>query len=213
MTTTHTPRLTLRPFRAADADALQVSAGVPAVARMTSDIPHPLTLADAQAWLEPQWGEQRFAICRDQALIGGAGTFRRDSGAGELGFWLGQEHWGRGYATEAASAVIAYGVATRAYSGFSSSHFDDNPASRRVLEKLGFEPAGTGRIWSAARQQTVAAHWYWLSLEKATALHGTAIGANAVSSTPERPGRWARFADRLHGALAMLGPRPDTTRR
>ncbi len=174
MTILTTPRLTLRPFAASDAADFQRLAGDWDIARMTSDIPNPLDEAGARHWLTPATEEQRFAICRDERLIGGVGTFRRPSGIGELGFWLGKAWWGRGLATEAASTVIAYGLATEAYTSFSSSHFEDNPASRRVLEKLGFEPAGQGEIWSAARRASVPTLWLWLSLERARELHGGA---------------------------------------
>ena len=97
-----TMRLTLRPFTFADAPAFEGLAGDWDVARMTSDIPHPLDADRARHWLQPATGEQRFAICRKGVLIGGAGTFRRESGVGELGFWLGRAWWGQGFATEAA---------------------------------------------------------------------------------------------------------------
>jgi RimJ/RimL family protein N-acetyltransferase len=177
-----TPRLTLRPFAASDAADFQRLAGDWDIARMTSDIPYPLDEAGARHWLTPATEEQRFAVCRDDMLIGGVGTFRRASGVGELGFWLGSAWWGQGLATEAASAVIAYGLATDAYSSFSSSHFEDNPASRRVLEKLGFKPAGQGEIWSVARRASVPTQWLWLPLERARELHGDAARLQATKS-------------------------------
>lgn len=191
-----TPRLLLRPFALSDAERFQALAGDWDVARMTSDIPYPLSVERALHWLQPATGEQRFAICLDGEVIGGAGTFRRDTGDGELGFWLGRAYWGHGYATEAARAVLAHGAATADYVAFSSSHFDDNPASRRVLEKLGFEPASIGQIWSEARGAAVGAHWVSLSLERARVLHG---GAVPLASRPAR--LWAGLRDRFqrHG--------------
>ena len=165
-----TERLVLRPFTRNDNAAFRELAGDLAVARMTSDIPHPLSVAQADHWLSPVAGEHRFALWCEGSLVGGAGTFKRDCGTGELGFWLGRAYWGRGFATEGARAVLAHAVGNASYSAFSSSHFDDNPASRRVLEKLGFEPAGAGRIWRAARASAVEAQWMWLSLAKARAL-------------------------------------------
>ncbi len=187
-----TMRLTLRPFTFADAPAFEGLAGDWDVARMTSDIPHPLDADRARHWLQPATGEQRFAICRKGVLIGGAGTFRRESGVGELGFLLGRAWWGQGFATEAARAVLAYGLETKAYSGFSSSHFDDNPASRRVLQKLGFEAAGIGTIWSEARHEAGGAPWLWRSLERAMELHGVRA---PVASAPPR--RWSALLERL----------------
>lgn len=189
-----TERLLLRPFTNADAAAFEALAGDWDVARMTSDIPHPLDTERALYWLQPATGEQRFAICREGRLIGGVGTFRRESGLGELGFWLGRAWWGQGIATEASRAILAHGLATNAYSGFSSSHFDDNPASRRVLEKLGFEPAGTGTIWSEARRSTVGAQWLWLSLERALERHSV---APVQTPAPAPARRWGAILERL----------------
>lgn len=111
---------------------------------MTSDIPHPLSLAQSEQWLQPAAGEARFGIELDGELVGGVGYFRRTSGTAELGFWLGREYWGRGIATEAATAVIAHGFGPGRYAAFTSSHFADNLASGRVLEKLGFEVGRRG---------------------------------------------------------------------
>jgi RimJ/RimL family protein N-acetyltransferase len=140
MSKLETERLTLRHFRRADAADFARLAGDWAVASMTSDIRYPLSEVQALAWLEPARGEVRFAIEREGRLIGGVGFYRRRSGAAELGFWLGRPWWRYGYATEAARAVIGFGFKTRRLPGFSSAHFVDNPASARVLAKLGFSP-------------------------------------------------------------------------
>ena len=148
-----TERLLLRPFRDADAHEFARLSGDWAVASMTSDIPYPFSAAQALGWLKPVRGEVRFGIERDGQLIGGVGFYRRPSGVAELGFWLGRPWWGYGYATEAARAVVRHGFANPRLPAFSSAHFADNPASGRVLAKLGFEPVGRGRIACAARRQ------------------------------------------------------------
>lgn len=165
-----TERLLLRPFRRTDAPEFARLAGDWAVASMTSDIPFPFTDKQAMAWIRPVRGEVRFALELDGALIGGAGFYRRRSGAAELGFWLGRPWWGNGYATEAASAVVAHGLKTRRLPGYSSAHFVDNPASARVLAKLGFEPAGRGTIGCAARGMDVEAITYWLDRKRAAVI-------------------------------------------
>ena len=142
MVTLATERLLLRPFRRSDAAEFTRLAGDWAVASMTSDIPYPLSQTQAMAWLKPGRGEVRFAIELEGRLIGGAGYYRRRSGAAELGFWLGRPWWGRGYATEATQAIVRYGFQARKLPGFTSSHFVDNWASAGVLRKLGFEPVG-----------------------------------------------------------------------
>jgi RimJ/RimL family protein N-acetyltransferase len=162
-----TQRLLLRPFRRTDAEEFARLAGDWAVASMTSDIPYPFSPAQALGWLKPVRGEVRFAIEREGQLIGGAGFYRRPSGAGELGFWLGRPWWGLGYATEAARAVLAVGVRNPHLPGFSSAHFADNKASARVLTKLGFEPTAQGRIACTARGHDMDAVIYWLDRKRA----------------------------------------------
>jgi RimJ/RimL family protein N-acetyltransferase len=66
---------------------------------------------------------------------------RRASGAVEMGYWIARPFWGRGFATEACEALINIARALGLPS-LEGSHFIDNPASARVLEKLGFEPLG-----------------------------------------------------------------------
>jgi RimJ/RimL family protein N-acetyltransferase len=133
MVTLATERLLLRPFRRSDAKEFTRLAGDWAVASMTSDIPHPLSEEQARGWLRPGRREVRFAIDLDGQLIGGAGYYQRRSGTAELGFWLGREWWGRGYATEATREVLRYGFAVKRVPGFTSSHFVDNDASANVL--------------------------------------------------------------------------------
>jgi RimJ/RimL family protein N-acetyltransferase len=75
-------------------------------------------------------------------LVGTIGIGRRPDGALELGYWIGRPYWGRGYATEAGRAVLAIAREGLRLPHLYSSHFLDNPASGRVLEKLGFRPTG-----------------------------------------------------------------------
>lgn len=194
MVTLATERLVLRPFQRSDVTAFARLAGDWAVASMTSDIPHPLTEAQAMAWLRPGRGEVRFAIERDGQLIGGAGFYRRRSGAAELGFWLGRPWWGCGYATEATRAVVEYGFEARRLPGFTSSHFVDNHASAGVLRKLGFEPVGRGTIACVARGCEVEAVTYWLPPKR------IAVGHPLAVSAPEP--RWRAWLNRLAGRPA-----------
>ncbi|MDX2157812.1 MAG: GNAT family N-acetyltransferase [Hyphomicrobiaceae bacterium] len=130
--TLETDRLILRPLRAGDAPRFLALAGEWDVARMTSDIPHPLTPSQAKAWLCSGSHDVRFAIEQAGVMTGSVGYFRRRSGTAELGFWLGRDYWGFGFGTEAARAVVRYGFEA-GYEQFSSSHFADNPASARLL--------------------------------------------------------------------------------
>jgi RimJ/RimL family protein N-acetyltransferase len=194
MVTIATERLLLRPFRRTDAKEFTRLAGDWGVASMTSDIPHPLTEAQARAWLRPGREEVRFALELDGQLIGGAGYYRRRTGTAELGFWLGREWWGRGYATEATRAVLQHGFEVRRLPGFTSSHFVDNRASANVLRKLGFEPVGRCSIVCAARGHEVEAITYWLPARPA-------MLAQPAQDRPQSEG-WRAWLARLAGRPA-----------
>lgn len=196
MVTLATERLILRPFRRSDAAEFTRLAGEWPVASMTSDIPYPLTQSQAMAWLKPGRGEIRFALELTGQLIGGAGYYRRRSGAAELGFWLGRPWWGRGFATEATQAIVQYGFGTRRLPGFTSSHFVDNWASAGVLRKLGFEAVGRGYIISVARGHEVEAVTYWLSAQRAMNM----LPPHVKSERP--PARWRTWLGRLAGGAA-----------
>ena len=140
----NTPRLTLRPFDRTDAKSVQKLAGTWPVASMVARIPYPYENGMAEDWIDSH-GELRnrgeeftYAITKCGHLIGCTGLARLESGAYELGYWIGQPFWGKGYASEAAKAV--HGVAARALdiSRMTAGYFIDNPASGRVLTKLGF---------------------------------------------------------------------------
>jgi len=195
MTELCTERLRLRPFRADDAPAFVALAGDLDVARMTSDIPHPLTKADAAPWLRREAGEVRFAIEYQAQLAGGAGYFRRPSGAGELGFWIGRPWWGLGLATEATRAIVRYGFSEGGLQAFSSSHFTDNASSRRVLLKLGFQPMGRGSMWCVARRSMVD-----------TVEYGLSRPADQPATERAAGGRWRALLDKVrrptqHGTI------------
>jgi RimJ/RimL family protein N-acetyltransferase len=142
-----TPRLLLRPGFPEDAPALAKAIGDEAVVRNLAVVPWPYTLRDAEAFLAAPKDPvlPSFLIFeRDHGgprLIGSCGLGRRSSGAVELGYWIGRPFWGRGFATEAGQALIEI-ARTLGLRQLEASHFIDNPASARVLDKLGFESTG-----------------------------------------------------------------------
>jgi RimJ/RimL family protein N-acetyltransferase len=157
-----TARLVLRPLTALDADAVVALAGDWQVARVLGDVPHPLTHEAALAWIARGPDELALAIERDGAVIGAVTTFPSGPRSAEIGFWLGCDHWGEGYAREAAAAVIADGFAGHALAAFTSGHFADNPGSGRVLAACGFLAAGHVDVWCEARQTRVPSLRYRL---------------------------------------------------
>ena len=170
---TRTARLLLRPGWAEDAPALAAAIGDERIVRNLATAPWPYRLRDAEAFLarprdpvlpsflvfERTGGEPR--------LVGSCGLGRRPSGAVELGYWIARPFWGRGLATEAGLALLDIARALR-LPGLQASCFLDNPASGRVLEKLGFEPLGiTAPRLSCARGSEAPAKMFALELARA----------------------------------------------
>ena len=165
-----TERLLLRPGWAEDAPALARAIADEAVVRNLATAPWPYGLADAEAFLASPNDPAlpRFLITErtDAAprLIGACGLARRSSGNVELGYWIARAHWGQGFATEAGLALIDI-ARTLKLSRLEASHFVDNPASGRVLEKLGFVATGlTATRYSCARGGDAMSRLYRLSL-------------------------------------------------
>jgi RimJ/RimL family protein N-acetyltransferase len=142
-----TPRLLLRPGFPEDAAALAMAIADQAIVRNLTVAPWPYTLRDAEAYLaKPRDPVLPSLLIFERTagaprLIGSCGLGRRPSGAVEMGYWIARTHWGRGFATEACKALIDI-ARTLGLGTVEGSHFTDNPASGRVLEKLGFEPVG-----------------------------------------------------------------------
>lgn len=149
-----TERLQLRSYRRGDAADLAREADHPEVARTLRDrFPHPYTLADARAWIAraaPERPPTTLVIARrqDDRLIGGIGVERLADVAhrtGEVGYWLGPDHWGKGYAREALGDFSVYVFATFDFERLEAWCFAPNLASRRVLEACGFRLEGIAR--------------------------------------------------------------------
>ena len=149
--TTH--RLTLRPFTLADA---------PAVVRLLNDrdvaktltVPFPYTLRHAREWIAAHDAaaerSERFIwaiTAKEAARLMGAIELRVRSAphVGELGYWLGKAFWGQGYMTEAAQAVLPYGFQEVGLYRIQAKHWHNNPASGRVMQKIGMTYEGTLR--------------------------------------------------------------------
>ncbi|HET7113901.1 MAG TPA: GNAT family protein [Pyrinomonadaceae bacterium] len=123
--------------------------------------PHPYTNTDARNWLESVVGiapETNFAIAVDDKAVGGIGyTIQHDVDhrSAEIGYWLGQEFWGRGIATEALIAVTDYAFANHDLCRLYAHVFAWNPASARVLEKAGYQFEGRLRKSVTKNGQTI----------------------------------------------------------
>jgi RimJ/RimL family protein N-acetyltransferase len=142
-----TERLVLRAPRLEDAKAVVTLASDRRVAENTARIPHPYRQADADEWITGVAAgafKETFLITLDGAPIGACGLDMRDAPTPELGYWLGAQYWGHGFATEAARAVIDHAFEQLEHDALQAGARVSNPASRRVLEKCGFQWTGVG---------------------------------------------------------------------
>ena len=167
-----TERLLLRPGFPEDAPAVAHAIGHPAIARNLATAPWPYSLRDAEAFLAaPRDPVLPSLLILERTegspkLVGACGLGRRSSGAVELGYWIARGGWGRGIATEACTALVDIARTLRLPS-IEASHFLDNPASGRVLEKLGFSATGiVAPRLCCARGEHVAARLYRLQLRE-----------------------------------------------
>lgn len=162
-------RLVLRAPEANDIDAIAHLANNINVASKVSRMPHPYTGKDAEAFVarvaSGAMGKCVYAITRNETrdVIGCCGLQAQESGNGlEVGYWLGEPHWNKGFATEAVQTLIDFG-----FRHFDTDFIDGrvrvmNIASRRVLQKSGFQFQGTGMAPSLALGGMVAVEWFRL---------------------------------------------------
>ena len=180
-----TERLLLRPGWREDAPALFEAICDERVVRNLAQAPWPYRFDHAEAFLT------RERELRDMSLliflrtsgaprfVGGIGVHRLPSGEDELGYWIARPFWGQGIATEAGRAVIANARDTLRLRRIASGHFLDNPASGRVLAKLGFRPVGTERRYSVGRGAEVPCKLFELDLDEAQCTAGEACAMAA----------------------------------
>lgn len=149
--TLETERLILRPFVLSDAPEVQRLAGDREIAATTTNVPHPYEEGMAEEWIASH--RERFesgtlaafaiVVREGNTLVGAISlTIQGKHARAELGYWLGKVYWNRGFCTEAARAVVRYGFQTLGLNRIHASHFARNPASGRVMEKVGMTREG-----------------------------------------------------------------------
>ena len=149
-----TARLHLRSFQREDVPAIVRLAGANEIAATTLNIPHPYAEDEARGFLGK--ANEDFLAGRSVVFAVSISATRELGGAvglhianahshAELGYWIGVPFWGRGFATEAASAAVAFGFETLRLHRIYAHHFAGNTASQRVLEKIGMRHEGRSR--------------------------------------------------------------------
>jgi RimJ/RimL family protein N-acetyltransferase len=126
-------------------------AGNSKVAMNTANMPFPYPEGVAEEWISShatEFFERRQLILgitlrKDKTLLGCIGlTLKLEFENAELGYWIGEEHWNNGFATEAAAALVKYAFDTLGLHKIFAHYFSDNGASGRVLEKIGMVQEG-----------------------------------------------------------------------
>lgn len=171
-----TDRLLLRAFAPSDGPTVERLAGAREVADTTLSLPHPYPEGGGSGWIATHADAWRsgelltLAVCRRSAPepIGAVSLhIDRAHAHGEIGYWIGTEHWGQGYATEAARALVAYAFDRLGLHRVQARHFLRNPSSGRVMQKLGMQREGIlrdayvrwGRFESVAVYAVLAPEW------------------------------------------------------
>lgn len=164
-----TARLILRTPRPEDAETVAALINDRRIAENTARLPHPYTLADAQAFIaSAQTSEELslFVTLHDGTLVGGCGLGRLRGDVPDIGYWYGVPYWGRGYASEAAQALVDHAFADLGHELLHAGARVSNPASRRVLEKCGFEWTGVVLQRSRALGSSVPCDRFRLTRER-----------------------------------------------
>lgn len=155
----NTERLTLRAFELSDAAEVQRMAGSAKIAATTATIPHPYLDGMAEDWISKhqQWFDQGISVdfaieikstqtstsIPTPKLIGNISLMlNKTNHRAEIGYWIGEEFWNKGYCTEAMKEVIKYAFTVRAMNKITCRHIATNPASGKVMIKSGLVQEG-----------------------------------------------------------------------
>lgn len=170
-----TERLFLRPAWLEDAPELARAIGQEPVVRMLARVPWPYREEHARGWIDapkdPRLPSLLITLPDDGGrIVGGCGLHEApaaERGLIEVGYWIAPEHWGNGYATEALGGLLSL-ARLAGHCRIVGRHAADNPASGRVLRKVGFRPTGRSRAFhSLGRKATVEAPEYAVDLVSA----------------------------------------------
>ena len=142
-----TPGLLLRPFLEQDAGDVRSLAGNKNVSETTLNIPHPYDSGEAEKWISTHAGAWKnrtgviYAIVERSSkdLVGAISLVKMVDGNAELGYWIGEPYWNRGYCSEAAKSLVQFAFEKLAVKNIMAEHLSSNPASGRVMQKLGMQ--------------------------------------------------------------------------
>ena len=127
------------------------------ISKWLVEVPYPYSINDANYWIKKtQEDEFSFNIYLKNNLIGGISLSKKlGDTKWELGYWIGEEYWGNGYAIEACENLIQYFFTNTSNHQIYASHMKDNIKSKKIILTLGFKEVGVGRKYSISRQEDV----------------------------------------------------------
>ena len=170
-----TERLILRPFSLSDAPRVRLLAGDERIADVTLNIPHPYPEGLAEDWIaghSERWKRGELAtyailVKEDNRFIGCVSAMNIEGAGAEIGYWIGVEFWGNGYATEACKRLIGFCFDGLMLERVNAQHLSRNPASGRVLMKSGLSHTDSGETRCGYRGLKESVKYYELINTKA----------------------------------------------
>ena len=127
------------------------------ISKWLIEVPYPYSIDDAKYWVKKTKQDQySLNIYLKNKLIGGVSlSNQRENSKWELGYWIGEEYWGNGYAIEACENLISYFFRNTNNSTIYASHMKDNIKSKKIIIKLGFKLVSSGKKFSISRNEMV----------------------------------------------------------
>ena len=152
-----TERLNLKKIEKKDLNSLVNCLNNWNVVKWLVNVPYPYTLNDAEKWLDKSSKEElALNIYLKSNLIGGITIDKRTSNKiSVLGYWLGEQYWGRGYAIEACNSLISYFFSNNLEDKLYASHMLQNEKSKKILLNLGFFEVSKGKVFHLSKNTIV----------------------------------------------------------
>lgn len=172
MDSIQTYRLIIKPPEPADVEALVALVNNWEVVKWLADVPYPYNISHGINYVKKskqniEMGSQyNCLIFLQDYLVGGIGLDLQENDIYELGYWLGEEHWGQGIATEASRAMLSFGFNELNQTRIEAGYGDGNDASANVLKKLGFVNLGETMRLCKSHNKEMKEHLVYLELER-----------------------------------------------
>ena len=153
----NTKRLNLKKIEKKDLQVLVNQLNNWNVVKWLANVPYPYTFNDAEKWLDKSSKEElALNIYLKSILIGGITIDKRiTNNSPVLGYWIGEEYWGNGYAIEACNSLIKYFFSNHSGNILYASHMLKNEKSKKILLKLGFQKVSEGNVFSLSKNKEV----------------------------------------------------------